>query len=41
MLTYSLQMRDILLFDEPLRELDEALKQQVIATIKPFIESKL
>ena len=32
---------DILLFDEPLKGLDEALKQQVIAFIKPFIESKV
>ena len=32
---------DILLFDEPLKGLDEALKQQVIAFIKPFIELKV
>lgn len=32
---------DILLFDEPLKGLDEALKQQVIASVKPFIESKV
>ena len=32
---------DILLFDEPLKGLDEALKQQVIAFIKPLIESKV
>ena len=32
---------DILLFDEPLKGLDEALKQQVIAFVKPFIESKV
>ena len=32
---------DILLFDEPLKGLDEALKQQVIAFIKLFIESKV
>ena len=32
---------DILLFDEPLKGLDEALKQQVIAFMKPFIESKI
>ena len=32
---------DILLFDEPLKGLDEVLKQQVIAFIKPFIESKV
>ena len=32
---------DILLFDEPLKGLDEALKQQVIGFVKPFIESKI
>ena len=32
---------DILLFDEPLKGLDEALKQQVIAFVKPFVESKV
>ena len=32
---------DILLFDEPLKGLDEALKQQVIGFIKPFVESKI
>ena len=32
---------DILLFDEPLKGVDEALKQQVIASVKPFIESKV
>ena len=32
---------DILLFDEPLKGLDEALKRQVIAFVKPFIESKV
>ena len=32
---------DILLFDEPLKGLDEALKQQVIVFIKPLIESKI
>ena len=32
---------DILLFDEPLKGLDEALKQQVIGFVKPFIESKV
>ena len=32
---------DILLFDEPLKGLDESLKQQVIAFVKPFIESKV
>ena len=32
---------DILLFDEPLKGLDEALKQQVIAFVKPFVESKI
>ena len=32
---------DILLFDEPLKGLDEALKQQVIAFVKPLIESKI
>ena len=32
---------DILLFDEPLKGLDEALKQQLIASVKPFIESKV
>lgn len=32
---------DILLFDEPLKGLDEALKQQVIASVKPFVESKI
>ena len=32
---------DILLFDEPLKGLDEALKQQVVASVKPFIESKV
>ena len=32
---------DILLFDEPLKGSDEALKQQVIAFVKPFIESKV
>jgi len=32
---------DILLFDEPLKGLDEALKQQVITFVKPFIESKV
>lgn len=32
---------DILLFDEPLKGLDEALKQQVIGFVKPFVESKV
>ena len=32
---------DILLFDEPLKGLDEVLKQQVIAFVKPLIESKI
>ena len=32
---------DILLFDEPLKGLDEALKQQVVAFVKPLIESKI
>ena len=32
---------DILLFDEPLKGLDEALKQQVIVFVKPFVESKI
>ena len=32
---------DILLFDEPLKGLDEVLKQQVIAFVKPFVESKI
>ena len=32
---------DILLFDEPLKGLDEALKQQVIGFVKPFVESKI
>ena len=32
---------DILLFDEPLKGLDEALKQQVIGFVRPFIESKI
>lgn len=32
---------DIMLLDEPLKGLDEALKQQVIAFVKPFIESKV
>ena len=32
---------DILLFDEPLKGLDEALKQQVIAFVKPLVESKI
>ena len=32
---------EILLFDEPLKGLDEALKQQIIAFVKPFIESKV
>lgn len=32
---------DIILLDEPLKGLDEALKQQVIAFVKPFIESKV
>lgn len=32
---------DIMLFDEPLKGLDDALKQQVIAFVKPFIESKV
>ena len=32
---------DILLFDEPLKGLDEALKQQVIGSVKPFVESKI
>ncbi len=32
---------DILLFDEPLKGLDEALKQQVILFVKPLIESKI
>ena len=32
---------DIILLDEPLKGLDEALKHQVIAFVKPFIESKV
>ena len=32
---------DILLFDEPLKGLDETLKQQVIGFVKPFVESKI
>lgn len=32
---------DIVLFDEPLKGLDEALKQQVVAFVKPLIESKI
>lgn len=32
---------DIMLFDEPLKGLDDALKQQVTAFVKPFIESKV
>ena len=32
---------DILLFDEPLKGLDEALKQQVVAFVKPLVESKI
>jgi ABC transporter related len=32
---------DILLFDEPLKGLDEVLKQQVIAFVKPLVESKI
>lgn len=32
---------DILLFDEPLKGLDEVLKQQVIGFVKPFVESKV
>lgn len=32
---------NILLFDEPLKGLDEALKQQVVAFVKPLIESKI
>ena len=32
---------DIMLFDEPFKGLDDALKQQVIAFVKPFIESKV
>ena len=32
---------DILLFDEPLKGLDESLKQQVIGFVKPFVESKV
>lgn len=32
---------DILLFDEPLKGLDEVLKQQVIGFVKPFVESKI
>ena len=30
-----------MLLDEPLKGLDEALKQQIIAFVKPFIESKV
>ena len=32
---------DILLFDEPLKGLDETLKQQVIGFVKPFVETKI